>query len=112
MNDSIFAVWANETGFLGAFILIILFLVLLWRSLIIAQRSQSQFTSYIAVGIAIWIFFQAVVNIGAMLDLVPLTGMPLPFISYGSSSLITVLGAMGLLLHISTQQNKPKHNAI
>ena len=112
MNDSIFAVWANETGFLGAFTLIILFLVLLWRSLVIAKRSQSQFTAYIAVGIAIWIFFQAVVNIGAMLDLVPLTGMPLPFVSYGSSSLITVLGAMGLLLHISTQQNKSKHKAI
>ena len=112
MNDSIFAVLANETGFLGSCLLIILFVVLLFRSFVIAQRAQSQFTAYVAIGIAIWIFFQAAVNIGAMLNIVPVTGMPLPFVSYGSSSLITVLGAMGLLLHISTQQNKSKRNTI
>ena len=103
MTDSIFAVWANETGFIGASLLIGLFVILLWRALIIAQNSQSQFTAFVAIGIAIWIFFQAMINIGAVLGLVPFTGMPLPLISYGSSSLITILGALGLLLHISTQ---------
>ena len=103
MNDSIFAVWANETGFVGACFLIILVLLLLWRSLIIAQRSQSQFTAFIAVGVAVWIFIQAMINIGSVLNLIPFTGIPLPYISYGSSSLVTVLGATGLLLHISKQ---------
>ena len=112
MNDSIFAVLANETGFLGACLLIMLFVLLLMRSLVVAQRAPNQFTAYIAIGIAIWIFFQAAVNIGAMLNLLPVTGMPLPFVSYGSSSLITVLGAMGLLLHISAQQNKSKRKGI
>lgn len=101
MNDSIFAVWADETGFIGASIVIALFLIFLWRTLIIASKSDSQFISLIALGIGLWIFIQAFINIGGMLSIMPLTGVPLPYISYGSSAMIMILAATGVLLHIS-----------
>lgn len=103
MNDSIYAVWAEETGFIGASLLVILFLVFLWRTLAISERAQDRFIKYASLGIGVWIFLQASINIGAMVGVVPLTGMPLPFISYGSSSLIAVLAVSGLLLQFSKE---------
>lgn len=103
MNDSIYAVWAEETGFIGASILIGLFLVFLWRVIVIAERADDRFVKFAAVGIGVWIFLQASINIGAMVGMLPLTGMPLPFISYGSSSLIAALAASGLLLQFSKE---------
>lgn len=103
MNDSIYAVWAEETGFIGASLLVILFLVFLWRTFAISERAQDRFIKYASLGIGVWIFLQASINIGAMVGVVPLTGMPLPFISYGSSSLIAVLAASGLLLQFSKE---------
>lgn len=101
MTDSIFAVIAEELGFLFALLVIGLFLALVLQTLKIAKNAPDQFGKLLAVGIAVWVGFQAFVNVGAMLSLLPLTGIPLPFISYGSSSMIMLLGAMGLLANIS-----------
>lgn len=102
-TDSIFAIVAEELGFVFAIGVVLLFLMFIWRALRIAQHAPDQYGRLLAVGIAVWIGFQAFVNIGAMLALLPLTGIPLPFISYGSSSLITLLAAVGILMNISRQ---------
>ncbi len=102
-TDSIFAIVAEEMGFIIALAVIALFLAFTIVSLRIAQRAPDPFGKLLAVGIATWIGFQAFVNIGAMLSLLPLTGIPLPFICYGSSSMIMMLAAVGLLANISRQ---------
>jgi len=101
ISDSVFAVFAEETGFLGASLLILLFIAFAWRSIVIAKRIKDPFGKLIIVGIASWITIQAFVNIGSMLGLLPLTGIPLPFISYGGSALIAELIGLGLMLNIS-----------
>ena len=101
ISDSIFAVFAEETGFAGSVFLILLFAAFLWRVFVIAKRAPDKFASLVAAGIGFWIFVQASVNIAAMLGLVPVTGIPLPFISYGGSALFSELIAMGILLNIS-----------
>lgn len=103
IGDSIFAIFAEETGFLGAAVLIALFLAFAWRSFVIAQRTQDPFAKNIAVGVACWITVQAFINMGAMIGMLPLTGVPLPFISYGGSALIAELIGIGILLNISKQ---------
>lgn len=104
MNDSIFAVWSEEMGFIGAVILISLFVLFMWRGIRIANRSNDKFVQFMAIGITTWIFSQTVINIGAIIGLLPLTGIPLPFISYGSSAMITTLIGAGLLLQLSKGQ--------
>lgn len=101
MTDSIFAVISEELGFIFAVLVVGLFLAIVLQSLKIARNAPDQFGKLLAVGIATWVGFQAFVNIGAMLSLLPLTGIPLPFISYGSSSMIMLLASMGLLANIS-----------
>ncbi len=101
ISDSIFAVLAEETGFIGSVILIVLFLLFLWRGFEIGKQNKNRFFSLTALGITSWIFIQALVNIGAMIGLVPLTGIPLPFISHGGTALVTELAAVGILLNIS-----------
>ena len=100
-TDSIFAVIAEELGLIGAFIIIFLFAFFLMRGLKIAKNSPDIFASVLATGITAWIGGQAFLNIASMVSLVPLTGIPLPFISYGGSSLVMVLSACGILLNIS-----------
>lgn len=102
-TDSIFAVIAEELGFFFSAMLIVLFLAFVLEGLRIARNSPDPFGKYLAVGITSWIGFQALINISAMLSLVPLTGIPLPFISYGSSSLITTMAAVGILAAVSKQ---------
>lgn len=101
ISDSIFAVFSEETGFVGASFLILLFLLFLWRGLKIAKEAQDRFCQLTALGITCWIIIQAFVNIGAMIGIVPLTGIPLPLISYGGTSLVATLTAIGILLNIS-----------
>ena len=103
MGDSIFAIFSEETGFLGSFILVTLFLIFAWRGFIIAKNCNDEFSRLVCIGISSWIIIQAFVNIGAMLSLLPLTGIPLPFISYGGSALIAELFAVGIMLNISTK---------
>ncbi|MBM3205277.1 putative lipid II flippase FtsW [Candidatus Shapirobacteria bacterium] len=103
-TDSIFAVIAEELGFLGAAAILILFLLIVWRGMRIAKQAPDEFGKLLAVGITAWIGFQALVNLSAMVAVVPLTGVPLPFISYGGSSLVLSLTAMGILVNISKQK--------
>ncbi|MDP3982053.1 MAG: putative peptidoglycan glycosyltransferase FtsW [bacterium] len=105
ISDSIFAVIAEELGFIGATLLVLLFLAFVYRTILLAIRSQDMFSRLTAIGIASWISIQAFVNMGAMLSILPLTGIPLPFISYGGSSLMITLCAMGILLNVSQQNS-------
>lgn len=100
-TDSIFAIFAEETGFLGGTLLILLFLAFLWRSFSIAQQASDTFSRLAAAGIGSWIGIQAFLNIGSMVGLVPVAGIPLPFVSYGGSALVAELAALGILLNIS-----------
>lgn len=100
-TDSIFAVIAEELGFLGSIVIIGILLLIIIRGFKIAQNAPDKFGQLLAVGIVSWIGVQAVVNLAAMVALVPLTGVPLPFISYGGSSLVINLIGIGILLNIS-----------
>jgi len=102
-TDSIFAVIAEEVGFIGAFGLIALFVFYVFRALKIAKYAPDDFSKYLALGIGSWVGIQAILNIASMTALVPLTGIPLPFISYGGSSLIMIMFATGILLNISSK---------
>ena len=101
ISDSIFAIFAEETGFIGSIFLIFLFLIFLWRGLKIAKDAKDGFSRLLSLGITSWIILQAFVNIGAMTGILPLTGVPLPFISYGGSALVIELVGAGLLLNVS-----------
>jgi len=105
-GDSIFAIISEELGFFFAVMLVILFLALFLQGIKIARQAPDPFGKLLTVGIMIWIIFQAYINIAAMLSLVPLTGIPLPFISYGSSSLVMLLIAVGLVVNVSKQTKK------
>jgi cell division protein FtsW len=100
-TDSIFAVIAEELGLIGGLAIIFLFAFFVWKGLIIAKNAPDNFSRVLAVGITAWIGGQAFLNIAANVALVPLTGIPLPFISYGGTSLVTVMAACGILLSIS-----------
>ena len=101
MSDSIFAIFAEEGGFIGSSILIFLFLIFLWRGFKIAKLRGDKFSQLAALGITSWIVIQGFTNIGSMTGILPLTGIPLPFISYGGSALISELIGVGILLNIS-----------
>jgi cell division protein FtsW len=101
LADSIFAVYSEETGFIGGALLVLLFLVLFWRGFAIGFNAKDKFSQILAFGIALWITIQAFVNMGSMLGLLPLAGVPLPFISYGGSALVSELMGVGILLNIS-----------
>jgi cell division protein FtsW len=108
ISDSIFAIYAEETGFIGSFILVSLFVLFAWRGLKIAYNSKDTFSKLTAVGISSWIILEAFINISTMTGLIPLTGVPLPFMSYGGSALISELIGVGLLLNISKQSQITK----
>jgi cell division protein FtsW len=103
IGDSIFAVIAEELGLVGAVILIILFVVVAFRGYRIAKNAPDEFGRLIAVGITSWIVFQAFINISAISGIIPLTGIPLPFVSYGGTSLLFLMAGTGILLNISKQ---------
>jgi cell division protein FtsW len=100
-TDSIFAIIAEEFGFLGASVLVAAFLFLIYRGLKAALKAKDKFGQLLASGIIIYIGLQTMVNLGAMVALIPLTGVPLPFISYGGSSLLISLAGMGIVYNIS-----------
>ncbi len=104
VTDSIFAIIAEELGFIGAASLILLFAIVVWRGFKIAVKAKDAFGRVLAGGIISFLGLQIVVNMAAMVVLVPLTGIPLPFISYGGSALIVDLSAVGILLNISRQR--------
>lgn len=99
-TDYVFSVGAEELGFAGAMVLFGLFVVLLFRCVRVAARADDAFGRLIAVGIASYLLFQVFVNIGVNIRLVPVTGVPLPLVSQGGSSLVTVLASLGILQSI------------
>lgn len=103
VGDSIFAIMAEEFGFLLTTGFILLLVFWLWRGLIIAEQAKDRFGYLLAIGIISWIGVQAFVNIGASTALMPLTGAPLPFVSYGGTSMMVVLFACGVMLRISKE---------
>ena len=100
-NDSIFAIYAEKFGFVGVIGLMNIFILLFMRLKHIADRAPDTFSRLIVVGILVWLSTQAFVNIGAMLGLLPLKGITLPLISYGGSSVLFVMAALGLVFQIS-----------
>lgn len=100
-NDSIFAIIAEEFGLIGSLIIVGLFGFVVYRGLVIAKAAPDTFSRLTATGISAWFGLQAAINIGAMLSIVPLTGIPLPWISYGGTSLIISMFGAGILLNIS-----------
>jgi rod shape determining protein RodA len=102
-SDFIFSVVAEQFGFIGSVVLIALLFILVWRCLVVAVRSPSTFGSLICVGVATWIGVQIFINVGMNIGLMPVTGIPLPFISYGGSSLMSILLALGLVQSVAAQ---------
>jgi cell division protein FtsW len=100
-NDFIFAVLAEELGFVGCAFVILLFGIFIWRGIVIAMRSPDTCSSLIAIGVVAMIGLQAIINIAVVTNTIPVTGMPLPFFSYGGSAMIMDLVAVGLLLNVS-----------
>lgn len=103
-TDFIFSVLAEEWGLAGAAALILLFAVLVFRGLSIAHRCRDPFGTVLAVGITALLFWQVVINIGMTMGLMPVVGVPLPFVSYGGSSTITVAICIGLLMNVSMRR--------
>lgn len=101
VTDSIFAIFSEEWGFVGAVFVLSLFVFLAWRGFTIAKYASDEFGKLVAIGITIWITAQAFINIAAISGLIPLTGIPLPFISYGGTSLVFLMAGVGILLNIS-----------
>ncbi len=106
-TDYIYAIIGEELGMIGTVTVLLLFGIILWRGLLISRRAPDQFSRLLAAGLSIALFTQAMLNINIVLGLLPATGLTLPFISYGRSSLLYVLVSIGILLHIS--QRKKAH---
>lgn len=102
-TDFIFAVTAEELGLVGSLIIILLFAIFLWRGIRTAVRTTDTFGRFLAVGITSMIVVQAFINISVVLGLMPTKGIPLPFVSYGGSSLFFALASVGVLLNVSKQ---------
>ncbi|NWN96132.1 MAG: stage V sporulation protein E [Bacillus sp. (in: Bacteria)] len=100
-TDFIFAILAEELGFIGGAFVLLLFALLLWRGIRTALNAPDLYGSFLAVGIISMVAFQVMINIGVVINLIPVTGITLPFFSYGGSSLTLMLMAMGILLNIS-----------
>ncbi len=100
-NDIIFAIICEELGFLGAAIIIGLYMVLIYRGVQIAIKAPNLFGTLLAFGLVVWIAVQAIINIAVVTNTIPNTGIALPFISYGGTSLVFMITSMGILLNIS-----------
>jgi rod shape determining protein RodA len=104
-SDFIFSVVAEQFGFIGSVALIALLFVMVWRCLVVAMRAPDTTGSYICVGVATWIGMQIFINVGMNIGLMPVTGIPLPFISYGVSSLMSILLGLGLVQSVAVQSS-------
>ncbi|AIQ52324.1 putative lipid II flippase FtsW [Paenibacillus sp. FSL R7-0331] len=106
-TDFIFAVIGEELGFIGTAIFLLVYLYFIWRGIMIALRCTDPFGTLVGVGVMGLIAIQAFVNIGGVTKTIPLTGVTLPFISYGGSSLVVTMFCMGIMLSISRETNRP-----
>jgi len=109
-TDFIFAIIGEELGLIGCFFIILLFFVLVWRGLKIAANAKDLYGSILAIGITSVLAIQAVINIAVVTGSMPVTGVPLPFISYGGSALLFNMVAIGILLNISRQPSNENQN--
>jgi rod shape determining protein RodA len=105
-TDFVFAILAEELGFIGAMVVVLLFVGLLWRVLVTGWRSKDPFGTVFASGVAAWILFQLFVNVGMVIGMMPITGIPLPFISHGGASLISIAIGLGVLQSINVRQGR------
>ncbi|MCK9379344.1 MAG: rod shape-determining protein RodA [Candidatus Moranbacteria bacterium] len=105
-TDFIFAVIVEELGVFGAFLVLFLFGVIFYRIKKIAEKSRDNFGYLVAVGIMIMIFLQILINIGMNIGIMPVTGIPLPFLSYGGSSLVSMFIALGILINIQSKESR------
>ena len=105
-NDFIFSVLAEELGFIGSFFVIILFALFVWRGIVIAIKAEDHFGTLIAIGITTMIGLQALINMAVVTNTIPVTGMSLPFFSYGGSAMLADLIGVGILLSISRNSKK------
>lgn len=105
-NDFIFAVLAEELGYIGCLVVIILFLILIWRGIVISMKARDTFGSLIAIGVTTLIGIQALINIAVVTGTMPVTGMELPFFSYGGTAMMCNLILIGLLLNVSRSAKK------
>ncbi len=105
-TDFIFAVIGEEFGFIASGTIIVIYVVLITKSVYIAKTAKDDLGSYIAMGIAGIFFFHMIENIGMTMGILPITGIPLPFVSYGGSSLVTNFICIALLLNISARRQK------
>ncbi len=103
IGDSIFAVIAEEIGFLFSSCFLFLYIFLFYRGVCIAKKASDNFGKLLAIGIVTWIMVQTTLNIGGMINLIPMTGVPLPLVSYGGSAMFATLAALGVLVNISKQ---------
>lgn len=100
-TDGIFAIIGEELGFIGALAVVVMFALLVYRGFRVVARTRDPFGQFLALGIIVWIAYQAVINVGGVTRLIPLTGIPLPFLSYGGSALAATMAGIGVLLSIS-----------
>jgi cell division protein FtsW len=107
-TDFIYAIVAEELGLLGALLIVGLFVAFAVLGVAVAQRAPDRFGMLLAAGITTWIVGQALVNIGAVIGLLPVTGVPMPFVSFGGSSLVVVMAAVGILLNVARQAELPR----
>jgi cell division protein FtsW len=105
-NDFIFAIIGEELGFIGSSLFLIFYLLFIWRGILIALRCKDSFGSLIGVSIMGMIGIQALINLGGVTNSIPLTGVTLPFISYGGSSILMLMASIGIVLGLSREQNK------
>lgn len=105
-NDFIFSIIAEELGFIGCVFVIAMFAVFIWRGIIIAMKAPDMYSSLVAAGITTMVGLQAIINIAVVTSSMPNTGMPLPFFSYGGTSLLILLASVGILLNISRYSKK------
>jgi len=105
-SDFVFAVLAQELGFVGAVVVFLLFMALLWRVLVAAWRSRDPFGTLYGAGVASMILFQVLVNVGMVVGIMPVTGIPLPFISHGGASLVSIALGLGVIQSINIRQQR------
>jgi rod shape determining protein RodA len=105
-TDFVFSVLAEELGFVGGLVLFVLFALLLWRVLVAGWRSRDPFGSMFAAGLASMILFQLVVNAGMVMGIMPITGIPLPFVTHGGASLVSMAIGLGILQSINIRQTR------
>ncbi|HLG67229.1 MAG TPA: putative lipid II flippase FtsW [Acidimicrobiales bacterium] len=110
-TDFIFSVLGEELGLLGALLVVALLGALAWFGLRAALRAPDRFGALVAVAVVTWISAEAAINIGAVIGLVPVTGIPLPFISFGGSSLVITMLASGLLVNVARHERRPDDDA-